>query len=169
MYNDITPEIRKKLPTYTVNVLIDIVQSLLQNHIWKRATGKWTTAQTAEEAAHLADWLGGAKKNILWQKAYNAWEWSWSQFHDILPELAHLKLMICMEMMSLLLQTDLPEFCKFMSTISKGLNTLGKGELLLFSIRFKRTGRFASVEMNIQSTCWNQGLWPEWEEVLSQT
>ncbi len=87
MYKDITPEIRKKLPTYTGELLLieHSAGSLTSESYMKRANRKnELLAQSAEVAASAADWLGGASYPV--QKLNNSWELVLgSQFHDILP------------------------------------------------------------------------------------
>jgi len=151
MYKDITPEIRKKLPTYTGELLLieHSAGSLTSESYMKRANRKnELLAQTAEEAASFADWLGGAKYPL--QKLNNAWELVLgSQFHDILPgtstpkayEYAWNDEFIAANGFAGVLVNSL-------STISKGLNTLGKGRAVtVFNPVAKEREDIASVEM----------------------
>jgi alpha-mannosidase len=87
MYQDITPEIRSKLPTYTGDLLLieHSAGSMTSQSYMKRANRKnEILAKSAEQASVLADWLGGATYPA--GKLNNAWELVLgSQFHDILP------------------------------------------------------------------------------------
>jgi alpha-mannosidase len=87
MYKDITPEIRKKLPTYSGDLLLiqHSAGSLTSQTYMKRINRKnELLAQSAEGLAVVADWLGGSdypfgKLNKSWELVLG------SQFHDILP------------------------------------------------------------------------------------
>jgi alpha-mannosidase len=87
MYKDITPELRKKLPTYTGELLLieHSAGSLTSESYMKRSNRKnELLAQSAEQVASIADWMGGA--GYPFQKLNNSWELVLgSQFHDILP------------------------------------------------------------------------------------
>ncbi|MCJ7450112.1 MAG: alpha-mannosidase [Bacteroidales bacterium] len=87
IYKDITPEIRKKLPVYSGDLLLieHSAGSLTSESYMKRANRKnELLAQSAEQAATAADWLGGA--TYPFNKLNNSWELVLgSQFHDILP------------------------------------------------------------------------------------
>jgi len=87
MYRDITPEIRKKLPTYSGDLLLieHSAGSMTSQAYMKRANRKnELLAQSAEQVSAVADWLGGAAYPL--QKINNAWDLVLgSQFHDILP------------------------------------------------------------------------------------
>ena len=87
MYRDITPEIRKKLPTYSGDLLLieHSAGSMTSQAYMKRSNRKNEfLAQSAEQVSAVADWLGGAAYPL--QKINNAWDLVLgSQFHDILP------------------------------------------------------------------------------------
>ncbi len=87
MYKDITPEIRKKLPTYTGDLLLveHSAGSLTSEVYMKRLNRKnEILAQSAEQMATVADWMGGAA--YPFEKLNKSWELLLgSQFHDILP------------------------------------------------------------------------------------
>ena len=87
MYKDITPEIRKKLPTYSGDLLLieHSAGSLTSQAFMKRMNRKnELLAKSAEQLATMADWAGVAgypkkKLNKAWDLVLG------SQFHDILP------------------------------------------------------------------------------------
>ncbi|MDP4185270.1 MAG: glycoside hydrolase family 38 C-terminal domain-containing protein [Bacteroidota bacterium] len=87
MYKDITPEIRKKLPTYSGDLLLieHSAGSMTSQAYMKRSNRKnELLAQSAEQAATFADWLGGAEYPV--EKLNKSWDLVLgSQFHDILP------------------------------------------------------------------------------------
>jgi alpha-mannosidase len=87
MYKDITPELRKKLPVYSGDLLLieHSAGSLTSEAYMKRINRKnELLAGDAEELASAADWMGGA--NYPHEKLNNAWNLVLgSQFHDILP------------------------------------------------------------------------------------
>jgi len=87
MYKDITPEIRKKLPVYSGELLLieHSSGSMTSQAFMKRANRKnELLAQSAEQVSAVADWMGVAKYPS--QKLNNAWDLVLgSQFHDILP------------------------------------------------------------------------------------
>jgi alpha-mannosidase len=87
IYKDITPEIRKKLPTYSGDLLLieHSSGSMTSQSYMKRSNRKnESLSRSAEQAATIADWLGGAA--YPFQKLNNSWELLLgSQFHDILP------------------------------------------------------------------------------------
>jgi len=87
MYKDITPEIRKKLPVYSGDLLLieHSAGSMTSQAYMKRANRKnELLAQSAEQVSAVADWMGGAA--YPFQKINNAWDLVLgSQFHDILP------------------------------------------------------------------------------------
>jgi len=87
MYKDITPELRKKLPVYSGDLLLieHSAGSLTSEAFMKRVNRKnELLAGSAEELASAADWMGGA--NYPHEKLNNAWNLVLgSQFHDILP------------------------------------------------------------------------------------
>jgi alpha-mannosidase len=87
IYKDITPELRKKLPTYSGDLLLieHSAGSMTSQSYMKRANRKnELLAKSAEQTSVLADWMGGAEYPFT--KLNNAWELVLgSQFHDILP------------------------------------------------------------------------------------
>lgn len=87
MYKDITPEIRKKLPVFSGDLLLTehSAGSMTSQAFMKRINRKnELLAQSAEQVSVVADWLGGAAYPL--QKLNNAWDLVLgSQFHDILP------------------------------------------------------------------------------------
>ena len=87
IYKDITPEIRAKLPTYYGDLLLieHSAGSMTSQSYMKRANRKnEALSKSAEQAASIADWLGGASYPTT--KLNNSWELVLgSQFHDILP------------------------------------------------------------------------------------
>lgn len=87
MYKDVTPELRKKLPVYTGDLLLieHSAGSLTSQAFMKRMNRKnELLAGTAEELATLADWSGAA--SYPKEKLNRAWDLVLgSQFHDILP------------------------------------------------------------------------------------
>jgi len=87
MYKDITPEIRKKLPVYSGDLLLieHSAGSMTSQAYMKRMNRKnEILAQSAEEASVMANWLVGT--NYPQNKLNNAWNLVLgSQFHDILP------------------------------------------------------------------------------------
>ena len=87
MYKDITPEIRKKLPTYSGDLLLieHSAGSMTSQAYMKRMNRKnELLAQSAEQVSAVADWMGVA--NYPMQKINKSWDLVLgSQFHDILP------------------------------------------------------------------------------------
>ena len=87
IYKDITPEIKSKLPTYSGDLLLieHSAGSMTSQSYMKRANRKnESLAKSSEQAAVLADWLGGA--TYPFEKLNNSWDLVLgSQFHDILP------------------------------------------------------------------------------------
>jgi alpha-mannosidase len=87
IYKDITPELRAKLPTYSGELLLieHSAGSLTSESYMKRTNRKnELLAQSAEEVASVADWMGGA--NYPFRKLNSSWDLVLgSQFHDILP------------------------------------------------------------------------------------
>jgi alpha-mannosidase len=87
IYKDITPEIKSKLPTYSGDLLLieHSAGSMTSQSYMKRANRKnEALAKTSEQAAVLADWLGGAA--YPYEKLNKSWDLVLgSQFHDILP------------------------------------------------------------------------------------
>jgi alpha-mannosidase len=133
MYKDITPEIRKKLPTYTGELLLieHSAGSLTSESYMKRSNRKnELLAQSAEEVASIADWLGGA--NYPLQKLNNSWELVLgSQFHDILPGTATPKAYEYAWNDEFVASNGFAEVLKnSLSSISRGLNTQSKGRAI---------------------------------------
>jgi alpha-mannosidase len=87
MFKDITPEIRKKLPVYSGDLLLieHSAGSMTSQAFMKRMNRKnELLAQSAELVSVFADWSGGAV--YPFGKLNNAWNLVLgSQFHDILP------------------------------------------------------------------------------------
>ena len=87
MYKDITPEIRKKLPVYSGDLLLieHSAGSMTSEAYMKRLNRKnELLAQSAEGASVMANWIGGA--SYPQNKINKAWDLVLgSQFHDILP------------------------------------------------------------------------------------
>ncbi len=87
MYKDVTPELRKKFPTYSGDLLLieHSAGSMTSQVFMKRINRKnELLAQSAEQLATAADWLGGA--NYPFEKLNRSWDLVLgSQFHDILP------------------------------------------------------------------------------------
>jgi alpha-mannosidase len=87
MYRDINPEIRKKLPVYEGDLLLieHSAGSLTSQAFMKRMNRKnEMLAQSAEQVATFADWLGTA--SYPFDKLSRSWNLVLgSQFHDILP------------------------------------------------------------------------------------
>jgi alpha-mannosidase len=87
MFKEITPDIKKKLPTFTGDLLLieHSAGSLTSQAFMKRMNRKnELLAQAAEQLASISDWMGIAK--YPHDKMNNAWELVLgSQFHDILP------------------------------------------------------------------------------------
>ncbi|MFZ4413478.1 MAG: alpha-mannosidase [Bacteroidales bacterium] len=87
MYKDITPEIRKKLPLYSGELLLieHSAGSMTSQAYMKRLNRKnELLAQSAEQASVMAEWLKGA--SYPFSKLNNAWDLVLGcQMHDILP------------------------------------------------------------------------------------
>ncbi|MDD4968984.1 MAG: glycoside hydrolase family 38 C-terminal domain-containing protein [Paludibacter sp.] len=87
MYKDITPEIRKKLPVYSGDLLLieHSSGSMTSQAFMKRMNRKnELLAQSAEAASVMANWTDGTV--YPQNKLNNAWDLVLgSQFHDILP------------------------------------------------------------------------------------
>lgn len=87
MYKDITPEIQKKLPVYSGDLLLieHSAGSMTSQSYMKRLNRKnELLAQAAEQVAAIADWQ--KKLNYPQVKMNNSWNLVLgSQFHDILP------------------------------------------------------------------------------------
>jgi alpha-mannosidase len=87
IYKDVTPEIRKKLPTFSGDLLLTehSAGSMTSQSFMKRANRKnEALSKSAEQVSAIADWMGGAAYPT--EKLGNIWELVLgSQFHDILP------------------------------------------------------------------------------------
>jgi alpha-mannosidase len=87
MYKEVTPELRAKMPVYSGDLLLieHSAGSMTSQSYMKRLNRKNEfLAQSAEQVAAAADWLGGS--SYPFEKLNNAWELVLgSQFHDILP------------------------------------------------------------------------------------
>lgn len=87
MYKDITPELRKKLPVYSGDLLLieHSAGSMTSQAYMKRMNRKNEfLAQAAEQISVIADWAG--KAQYPYSKLNNSWDLVLgSQFHDILP------------------------------------------------------------------------------------
>jgi len=87
IFKDITPDIRKKLPVYSGDLLLieHSAGSMTSQAYMKRMNRKnELLAQSAEQVSVVADWLGGAAYPL--KKLNNSWDLVLgSQFHDILP------------------------------------------------------------------------------------
>ena len=87
MYKDITPEIRKKLPVYSGDLLLieHSAGSMTSQAYMKRMNRKnELLAQSAEAVSVMANWASGTA--YPQNKLNNAWDLVLgSQFHDILP------------------------------------------------------------------------------------
>jgi alpha-mannosidase len=87
IYKDITPDIRKKLPTFSGDLLLieHSAGSMTSQSYMKRANRKnESLARSSEQVASFADWLGGAE--YPYEKLNKSWDLVLgSQFHDILP------------------------------------------------------------------------------------
>jgi alpha-mannosidase len=86
MFNDITPGLRAKLPTYSGDLLLveHSAGSLTSQAFMKRANRKnELLAKSAEQLASIANWLGGTSYPI--DKLNHSWDLVLgSQFHDLL-------------------------------------------------------------------------------------
>lgn len=134
IYKDITPEIRKKLPTYSGDLLLTehSAGSMTSESYMKRANRKnEALSKSAEQVAAIADWMGGAAYPT--EKLNKAWELVLgSQFHDILPgtsipkayEYAWNDEFIAMNNFSEILKNSV-------SNISRSLNTQVEGRAIV--------------------------------------
>ncbi|MCX6326580.1 MAG: glycosyl hydrolase-related protein [Bacteroidia bacterium] len=134
IFRDITPEIHARLPTYSGDLLLveHSAGSMSSQSYMKRANRKnEALSKSAEQAAVIADWLGGASYPT--EKLNNSWELVLgSQFHDILPgtsipkayEYAWNDEFIAMNGFSEVLKNSV-------SAISHGLNTMVKGKAII--------------------------------------
>lgn len=130
MFKDITPEIRKKLPVYTGDLLLieHSAGSMTSQSYMKRLNRKnEILAQSAEEIASMANCLTGAAYPT--EKLNNAWELVLaSQMHDVLPgtaipsafELAWNDEFIAQNGFSQVLKNSLGEVTSQMNTEAKG-------------------------------------------------
>jgi len=134
MFIDITPELRAKLPVYSGDLLLTehSAGSTTSQAYMKRANRKnELLAQTAEQTASIADWMG--KTTYPSAKLNNAWELVLaSQFHDILPGTSIPKAYEYAWNNEFIAGNGFAEVLKHsVSAISSGLNTQTKGRALV--------------------------------------
>lgn len=134
MFMDITPELRAKLPVYSGDLLLTehSAGSMTSQAYMKRANRKnELLAQTAEQTACIADWLG--KTTYPTAKLNNAWELVLaSQFHDILPGTSIPKAYEYAWNDEFIAGNGFAEVLKHsVSAISSGLNTQTKGRAIV--------------------------------------
>ncbi len=130
IYRDITPEIRKKLPTYSGDLLLieHSAGSMTSQSFMKRANRKnELLARSAEQASVMADWMGGSAYPFT--KLNNAWELVLGgQFHDILPGTSTVKAYDYAWNDEFIAMNNFSEILKHaVSNISHSLNTQTKG------------------------------------------
>ena len=173
MYKDITPGIRRKLPTYTGELLLieHSAGSLTSEAYMKRANRKnELLAQSAETVASVADWLGGAAYPL--QKLNNSWELVLgSQFHDILPGTSTPKAYEYAWNDEFVAANGFAEVLKnSLSTISSGLNTKVQGRAVtVFNPVPKEREDFACAELEYQKAPTGIRVFDQnGKEVLSQ-
>jgi len=134
MYKDITPEIRKKLPTYSGDLLLieHSAGSLTSQAYMKRSNRKnEQLAQSAEQVASAADFMKGA--TYPFAKLNNAWDLVLgSQFHDILPGTSIPKAYEYAWNDEFVAANGFSEVLKnSLRAVSENLNTSGKGRSLV--------------------------------------
>ncbi len=134
MYKDITPEIRKKLPVYSGDLLLieHSAGSMTSEAYMKRLNRKnELLAQSAEQLASVADWTG--KASYPFGKLNNSWNLVLgSQFHDILPGTSIPKAYEYAWNDEFIAANGLAEVLKnSVSALSEQLNTQGKGKALV--------------------------------------
>ena len=134
MYKDITPELRKKLPIYSGDLLLieHSAGSLNSQAYMKRLNRKnELLAQSAEQVGSIADWLGGSKYPL--DKMNNAWNLVLgSQFHDILPGTSIPKAYEYAWNDEFIAANGFAEVLKnSVRVISSELNTLGQGRTVV--------------------------------------
>ncbi len=134
MYKDITPETRGKLPVYSGDLLLieHSAGSLTSQAFMKRCNRKnELLALSAEKAASIADWLGGAAYPYI--KLNNSWDLVLgSQFHDILPGTSIPKAYDYAWNDEFVAANGFSEVLKnSLKVISHGLNTMTKGRPLV--------------------------------------
>lgn len=152
MYKDITPEIRKKLPTYSGDLLLieHSAGSLTSQAYMKRMNRKnELLAKSAEELSSMADWSGVA--TYPKEKLNKAWDLLLgSQFHDILPGTSTPKAYEYAWNDEFIAANGFAEVLKnSVSRLSGKLNTEGKGRsLVVFNpVAFDRED-IVTAEMN---------------------
>ncbi len=130
IYKDITPEIRKKLPVYSGDLLLieHSAGSLTSQAYMKRMNRKNELLATgAERLASFVDWTGTV--SYPFDKINNSWNLVLgSQFHDILPgtsipkayEYAWNDEFIAANGFSTVLKNSVRSLSTFMNTITKG-------------------------------------------------
>lgn len=134
MYKDITPEIRKKFPTYTGDLLLieHSAGSMTSQAYMKRLNRKnELLAQSAERLASVADWSG--KAGYPFDKLNNSWSLILgSQFHDILPGTSIPMAYEYAWNDEFIAANGLAEVLKnSVSVLSAQLNTQGKGKAIV--------------------------------------
>lgn len=151
MYKDVTPEIHKKLPVYSGDLLLieHSAGSLTSQAFMKRMNRKnELLAGTAEQLATLADWSGVA--SYPKEKLNKAWDLVLgSQFHDILPGTSIPKAYEYAWNDEFVAANGFAEVLdNSVSRLSEQLNTEGKGRSLVVynPVAFNREG-IVSAEM----------------------
>jgi alpha-mannosidase len=134
IYKDITPEIRAKLPTYSGDLLLieHSAGSMTSQSFMKRANRKnEALARSSEQAAVMADWLGGA--TYPFEKLNNSWDLVLgSQFHDILPGTSTVKAYQYAWNDEFIAMNGFSEVMKnSISAISSKLNTMVEGRAIV--------------------------------------
>jgi alpha-mannosidase len=134
IYKDITPEIRKKLPTYSGDLLLieHSAGSMTSQSYMKRANRKnEALSKSAEQASAIADWMGGAEYPT--EKLNKAWELVLgSQFHDILPGTSTVKAYDYAWNDEFIAMNNFSEILKnAVSNITRSLNTQVEGRAVV--------------------------------------
>lgn len=134
IYKDITPEIRKKLPTYSGDLLLieHSAGSMTSQSYMKRANRKnEALSNSAEKVSVIADWIGGAEYPT--EKFNKAWELVLgSQFHDILPGTSTVKAYDYAWNDEFIAMNGFSEILKnAVSNISRSLNTQVDGRAVI--------------------------------------
>ncbi len=134
IYKDITPGMRKKLPTYSGDLLLieHSAGSMTSQSFMKRANRKnEALSKSAEQASVIADWMGGAAYPT--EKLNNAWELVLgSQFHDILPGTSTVKAYDYAWNDEFIAMNSFSEILKnAVSNIARSLNTQVEGRAII--------------------------------------
>jgi alpha-mannosidase len=134
MYKDITPELRKKLPVYSGDLLLieHSAGSLTSQAFMKKMNRKnELLAKSAEQLAVMANWSTSAAYPK--EKLNNAWELVLgSQFHDILPGTAIPKAYEYAWNDEFIAANNFGEVLKYsVEKLSETLNTQGNGRTLV--------------------------------------